>query len=121
MKSNNIYIFMDLNKTIKNIVLMPKEPVPYDLYLSTKEQNNSNYCVRVDNGEQASDFVETIIPRGTISIGSTLSDEGAFIEPKPGPEYILDSTNSFWVLPFSMKEFDESGDSVFDHEKNYWE
>jgi hypothetical protein len=122
--STNTYVLINDENRVVNIVAMPKEPVDFELLQPIMRQNGAATALKIITDESRSNIVDNITLKGTLAIGATLLDNGTFLEDRPSEQHILDPTNSYWTLPFSMQEFEEVNDenlTVLDHESNYWE
>lgn len=93
--SNN-YIFLDATDRVVNVALMANEPVSQEVLDLLMAQNNAVRVLRFDDGSTCVNTCETITPTNNPDIGSTYID-GRFLPDKPGENYILDISETFWV------------------------
>jgi hypothetical protein len=118
----NNYVLLNEDDIVVNIASMPKEPVGEEIIEFLLKQNSAVRCLKIKNylDDEVSQ-VPVIDVRGELTVGSKLIDD-TFISPRPSPDHILDASNQFWVLPYSMQETEEIyQDPVLDHEINFWE
>lgn len=116
---DNVYIFLK-NNSVLNVAIMEVEPVSQEIVDLLKKSNDADTVLRLDNGQSCDNGTETIISKKYPSIGDILTEHG-FIPPRPGDEYILNSDNTDWVLPFSSRNFSENEELVMNLELNYWD
>lgn len=119
---DNIYILLDENDIVLNVINMPEEPVYPYMYESIKKSNNAHKVLKIFDGTESSNDSIAIVPKNTPSVGHTyLENKQIFLPQKPSEDHILDQTNTTWVLPFTKKTYDNSENLILNNELNYWD
>lgn len=120
--TENLYVMLDDNDVVLNILILHEEPVSEETLQALMKQNNAIKALRLENGEVSENSATTIDPYNAPSIGSSLIGD-TFVPPKPddSQNWILNATNTQWVLPYSELVFEPETDLVTSLELNYWD
>lgn len=117
--STNNYIFIDADNRVVNVALMSLEPVPQGLLDLLLTQNGAVRALRFDDGAGCVNSCETIPYVNNPDIGTKFIN-GKFIADKPGENYILDISETFWVPSPPDPETAMSTEYHLDVESGEW-